>query len=74
MVHLPQTWELSDPSHLTDDHPDHWSPCRLTLLALDAVQHPEHSPRMRALLVELDDAVVRCEADQEIYVPLCLEP
>jgi len=47
---------------------------RLTLLALDAVQHPDHAPRMRALLLELDDAVVRCEGDQGIYVPLLLEP
>lgn len=46
---------------------------RLTLLALDAVQHPAHSPRMRALLLELDDAVVLCEADQGIHVPLCLD-
>jgi len=47
---------------------------RLTLLALDCLQHPDHAPRMRALLVDLDDAVVLCETDLGIYVPLSLEP
>jgi hypothetical protein len=47
---------------------------RLTLLALDCLQHPDHAQRMRALLEELDVALLLTEADQGIYVPLSLEP
>jgi hypothetical protein len=47
---------------------------RLTLLALDVVQHPDHAPRMRTLLEELDAALLLTEADQGIFLLLSLEP
>lgn len=36
---------------------------RLTVLALDASEHPERSPKVRALLAYLLDAVECCEED-----------
>ena len=47
---------------------------RLTLLALDAVQHPDHAPQMRPVLVKLDVAVMRCGGDEGINVPLFSNP
>ena len=40
---------------------------RLTVLTLNAVAHPEESPRLRVLLSDLAGALERCEKDLETY-------
>ena len=40
---------------------------RLTLPALEAVQHPEHSPRGRATLMDLNDTLGQYESELGVY-------
>jgi hypothetical protein len=40
---------------------------RLTVLTLNAVAHPEESPRLRVLLSDLAGALERCEKDLGTY-------
>ena len=40
---------------------------RLTVLTLNAVAHPEESPRLRVLLSDLAVALERCEKDLATY-------
>jgi hypothetical protein len=40
---------------------------RLTVLTLNAVAHPEESPRLRVLLSDLVGALERCEKDLGTY-------
>jgi hypothetical protein len=40
---------------------------RLTVLTLNAVAHPQESPRLRVLLSDLAGALERCEKDLGTY-------
>jgi hypothetical protein len=40
---------------------------RLTVLTLNAVAHPQESPRLRALLSDLAGALEQCEKDLGTY-------